>query len=78
MYFQDLIMELQKFWAGRGCVIRQPYDMEVGAGTFHPATFLKVLGPEPGMPLTCSRREGPPTAGTARTRTGSSTTTSSR
>jgi len=46
MYFQDLIMELQKFWAGRGCVIRQPYDMEVGAGTFHPATFLKVLGPE--------------------------------
>ena len=46
MYFQDLIMELQKFWAGRGCVIRQPYDMEMGAGTFHPATFLKVLGPE--------------------------------
>ena len=46
MYFQDLVMELQKFWAGRGCVIRQPYDMEVGAGTFHPATFLKVLGPE--------------------------------
>ncbi len=46
MYFQDLIMELQKFWAGRGCVIRQTYDMEVGAGTFHPATFLKVLGPE--------------------------------
>jgi glycyl-tRNA synthetase alpha chain len=46
MYFQDLIMELQKSWAGRGCVIRQPYDMEVGAGTFHPATFLKVLGPE--------------------------------
>ena len=46
MYFQDLIMELQNFWAGRGCVIRQPYDMEVGAGTFHPATFLKVLGPD--------------------------------
>ena len=46
MYFQDLIMDLQKFWAGRGCVIRQPYDMEVGAGTFHPATFLKVLGPD--------------------------------
>jgi glycyl-tRNA synthetase alpha chain len=46
VYFQDLIMELQKFWAGRGCVIRQPYDMEMGAGTFHPATFLKVLGPE--------------------------------
>ncbi len=47
MYFQDLILELQKFWADQGCVIRQPYDMEVGAGTFHPATFLGALGPEP-------------------------------
>ena len=47
MYFQDLILELQKYWAGRGCVVQQPYDMEVGAGTFHPATFLRVLGPEP-------------------------------
>jgi glycyl-tRNA synthetase alpha chain len=45
--FQDLIFELQKYWAGQGCVIRQPYDLEVGAGTFHPATFLGVLGPEP-------------------------------
>ncbi len=40
-------MELQRFWASQGCVIRQPYDMEVGAGTFHPATFLGALGPEP-------------------------------
>jgi len=40
-------MALQKFWADRGCVIHQPYDLEVGAGTFHPATFLRVLGPEP-------------------------------
>jgi glycyl-tRNA synthetase alpha chain len=47
VYFQDLILELQKYWAARGCVIQQPYDMEVGAGTFHPATFLRVLGPEP-------------------------------
>ncbi|MGA3174784.1 MAG: glycine--tRNA ligase subunit alpha [Syntrophorhabdales bacterium] len=47
MYFQHLILELQKFWAGQGCVLQQPYDMEVGAGTFHPATFLRVLGPEP-------------------------------
>ncbi len=47
MYFQHLILELQKFWAGKGCVLQQPYDMEVGAGTFHPATFLRVLGPEP-------------------------------
>ncbi len=47
MYFQDLIMLLEKFWASKGCVIQQPYDMEVGAGTFHPATLLRVLGPEP-------------------------------
>jgi glycyl-tRNA synthetase alpha chain len=47
MYFQDVILKLQEFWAAHGCVIMQPYDMEVGAGTFHPATFLRVLGPEP-------------------------------
>jgi glycyl-tRNA synthetase alpha chain len=47
MNFQDLIMALQKFWADRGCVLQQPYDTEVGAGTFNPATFLRVLGPEP-------------------------------
>ena len=47
MYFQDLIIGLQKFWAERGCIIHQPYDMEMGAGTFHPATFLRALGPEP-------------------------------
>jgi glycyl-tRNA synthetase alpha chain len=47
MYFQDLIMALQKFWTERGCILQQPYDMEVGAGTFNPATFLRVLGPEP-------------------------------
>ena len=47
MYFQDIIMELNKFWAEKGCVIQQPYDMEVGAGTFPPATLLRALGPEP-------------------------------
>jgi glycyl-tRNA synthetase alpha chain len=47
MYFQDIIMELNKFWAEQGCVIQQPYDIEVGAGTFHPATLLRALGPEP-------------------------------
>jgi glycyl-tRNA synthetase alpha chain len=47
MYLQDLILELQKFWAERGCVLVQPVDIEVGAGTFHAATFLRVLGPEP-------------------------------
>ena len=45
--FQDLIFALQRFWAEQGCVILQPYDMEVGAGTFHPATTLRALGPKP-------------------------------
>jgi glycyl-tRNA synthetase alpha chain len=45
--FQSLILDLQSFWASRGCVILQPYDVEVGAGTFHPATALRALGPEP-------------------------------
>ncbi len=45
--FQDLIFALQRYWSDRGCVILQPYDMEMGAGTFHPATFLRAVGPEP-------------------------------
>ena len=45
--FQGLILTLQNFWAAQGCVILQPYDMEVGAGTFHPATTLRSLGPKP-------------------------------
>ncbi len=45
--FQDLILRLQEFWARRGCVLNQPYDIEVGAGTMHPETFLRVLGPAP-------------------------------
>jgi len=45
--FQELIFALEKYWHSQGCVIQQPYDMEVGAGTFHPATFLRALGPEP-------------------------------
>ncbi len=47
MTFQELLMTLERFWAERGCVIQQPYDIEVGAGTFNPATLLRVLGPEP-------------------------------
>jgi len=47
MKFQDVILSLQNFWAQKGCIIEQPYDLEVGAGTFHPATLLKALGPEP-------------------------------
>ncbi len=45
--FQDLVLRLSQFWASEGCVLQQPYDMEVGAGTMHPETFLRVLGPEP-------------------------------
>ncbi|WP_018871556.1 glycine--tRNA ligase subunit alpha [Thioalkalivibrio sp. ALJ16] len=45
--FQDLIRRLQDYWNDHGCVVLQPYDMEMGAGTFHPATFLRSIGPEP-------------------------------
>lgn len=45
--FQGLILSLQNYWADHGCVVMQPYDMEMGAGTFHPATFLRSIGPEP-------------------------------
>ena len=45
--FQNLILKLQTFWASKGCTLLQPFDMEMGAGTFHPATFLRAIGPEP-------------------------------
>ena len=45
--FQQVILRLQDYWGGRGCALLQPYDMEVGAGTSHTATFLRALGPEP-------------------------------
>jgi len=47
MNFQSLIQSLLNFWGEKGCVLQQPYDVEVGAGTMHPETFLRVLGPEP-------------------------------
>ncbi len=47
MDFQDVILNLQNFWCSRGCILQQPYDVEVGAGTMNPATFLRSLGPEP-------------------------------
>ena len=47
MFFQDMILSLQQFWGKQGCVVLQPYDMEMGAGTFHWATFLRSLGPKP-------------------------------
>src|SRR3989304_5860666 len=59
MKFQDVILSLQRFWADRGCVIRQPYDIEVGAGTFNPATFFRVLGPEPWRAAYVERRRRP-------------------
>lgn len=58
MTLQDVILSLNCFWSKRGCVIHQPYDLEMGAGTFHPATFLRALGPEPWLaayPETCRR-----------------------
>ncbi|MFZ0877859.1 MAG: glycine--tRNA ligase subunit alpha [Candidatus Acidiferrales bacterium] len=45
--FQDLLFTLEKYWTEKGCILQQPYDMEVGAGTMHPETFLRVLGPQP-------------------------------
>jgi glycyl-tRNA synthetase alpha chain len=47
MNFQELVLTLERFWADKGCLIQQPYDLEVGAGTFNPATLLRALGPEP-------------------------------
>jgi glycyl-tRNA synthetase alpha chain len=47
MYFQDLILKLSEFWTSRGCLLVQPYNSEVGAGTYNPATFLRAIGPEP-------------------------------
>ena len=47
MNFQQLIISLEHFWADQGCVVQQPCDLEVGAGTFNQATFLRSLGPEP-------------------------------
>ena len=60
MNFQNLLLGIQRFWADRGCVLQQPYDIEVGAGTMHPDTFLRVLGPDPWRVAYCqpSRRPG--------------------
>ena len=45
--FQDVLFKLKKYWSDRGCIIQEPYDLEVGAGTMAPETFLRVLGPKP-------------------------------
>lgn len=58
MTFQDLLLSIQRFWCEQGCVLQQPYDIEIGAGTMHPDTFFRVLGPEPWRVAYCqpSRR----------------------
>ena len=77
--FQRLILTLHDYWSEQGCVILQPYDLEMGAGTFHPATTLRALGPDPWKaayrPALAAAR---PTAATARIRTGSSIITNIR
>ena len=70
--FQDLILALSHFWVKQGCVLQQPYDTEVGAGTMHPETFLRVLG-SGGY-----RVVGPPTVGTEKIRIVSTSTRSFR
>ena len=55
--FQDIILNLQKYWSKQGCLILQPYDIEVGAGTFHPATTLRSLGPNLGRLPMCNHQE---------------------
>ena len=57
--FQRLVLALQEFWAGEGCVLQQPYDVEVGAGTMHPDTFFRVLGPEPWRVAYCAPSRRP-------------------
>ena len=47
MTFQEIILNLQKFWSDQGCIVQNPYDIEKGAGTMNPATFLHAIGPEP-------------------------------
>lgn len=76
--FQDMILTLHAYWSARGCAILQPYDMRVGAGTFHPATTLRSLGPEPWNVAYVQPSRRPPMAVTARIRTGSSIITSIR
>jgi glycyl-tRNA synthetase alpha subunit len=76
--FQQIILTLQTYWDKQGCALLQPYDMEVGAGTFHTGTFLRAIGPEPGALPTSSRRAVRKMAAMAKTRTAASTTTSIR
>jgi glycyl-tRNA synthetase alpha chain len=76
--FQGLIRALHDYWSRQGCVILQPYDVEVGAGTLHPATVLRALGPKPWRAAYVQPRAVRRTAAMARTPTGYSTIISTR
>jgi len=76
--FQQAILTLQNYWDQQGCALLQPFDMEVGAGTSHTATFCAPWALNPGMPPTFSPRAVPKTAATVKTPTACSTTTSFR
>ena len=77
--FQEIILSLSAYWAARGCAVLQPYDMEVGAGTFHPATLLRALGPEEwNVAYVAAVRVGQKTAVMVKIRTACSIITSFR
>lgn len=78
MTFQEMILRLQEFWAGRGCVLAQPYDVEKGAGTMNPMTFLRVLGPDPWQVAYVEPSGARRTGGTARIQTDCTSTISIR
>ena len=78
MDFQTIILKLQKFWAGQNCIMAQPYDIEKGAGTMNPSTFLRVLGPEPWRVAYVEPSRRPATDVTVITRTVCSSIISSR
>ena len=76
--FQHIILKLQSYWDAQGCAVLQPYDMEVGAGTSHTATFLRALGPEPWKAAYVQPSRRPKDGATAKTRTACSITISTR
>ena len=76
--FQDILLRLQSYWASKGCAIMQPYDMEVGAGTFHPATTLRSLDQNLGQRPMYNPRADQQTGAMGKTRTGCSTITNIR
>ena len=78
MNFQELILRLHNFWGQQACIIQQPYDVEKGAGTMNPATFLRALGPGPGRWLMLSPHAVPLTGGMGKTPTACSIIISTR